>query len=328
MQGTDISILTGWYTRQPHLFDTLIYLIVFMGVARVTLGRRYTGRGSGRGGKAITVGVGLSLTVAASVSASRTGFTLDRLAPISWTILSLLLLMLMLTLLHMSVRRRTRSHQGEHRRDFPFPPGGARPVHVHLHTGPMPDPRRWGWWRRRSSSSDAPSQASRVAESVRAAETTLAKLLDAFAEHVRLHGLDHHPESLLIAIARTQRTVNHHAHRLLTLLARSGWRREPDKHLLAKDVESAVRRVAHNTALFHEAMRFAEAAIHGGNLELLRKSIDRMQMLERDSIRLTRMLEALIERLRAEHPTDSSTSACSSSSSSRASSTTRGRDAG
>lgn len=311
MQGTDI-FLGGWYTHSPYLLDMLIYLIIFTGVAQVTLGHRY----AGRGGRAIAVGVGLILTIAASVSAHRAGFTLDRLAPISWIVLSVVLMMVILTLLSISGWRSTRSlHHHRPRHDESSSGARGHSFAFHLHTDRMPDPRRWG--SRRNDAQDSFAQASREAGLVEQAQSTVARLLDAFAEHVAMHGLDHHPESFLVAIARTQRTVERAYHQLLKLLARSGWRRDPDKRHLAHDVELVIQRAAQHAALFHEALRFAEAAIHGENLELLSESIDRMRRLERESVRLTRVLDEVIERLGSEHPSSSSWA-----------SSTRGHDAG
>lgn len=294
MQGTD-SFLNQFYTQQPLLIDTLIYLVLFSGVAQVTLGRRYPVRG----GRAIVAGVGMSLAIAASVSAYRVGFTLDQLAPISWLVLGSVLLILVASLLRMQTQRdgqeyeqgcRQSSHSTSHGHRFAF----------HLHTDRMPDPMKWG---RRSSASTSEAPRSReAAESVNRTQATVSTLLEAFAEHVAMHGLDHQPESFLVAIARTQREVDRAYHHLLKHLARSGWRRDPGKQMLARDVESIIKQAAQHTALFHEAMRFAEAAIHGGNLRLIQESIEQMRQLERDSIRLTKLLEAIIERMQWEQP--------------------------
>jgi len=78
----------GWiYARWPAAIDSVVYFTVFLGVAQVTLGRRF----DGRGGQALVIGVGVALAVAATTAAQTVGFTLAQLGPYAWGVLLLVL---------------------------------------------------------------------------------------------------------------------------------------------------------------------------------------------------------------------------------------------
>lgn len=67
----------GAYARYSGLIDFSIYLIFFLGVTRVTLGKRF----AGRGGKAISVAVSLILTISLILAERELGFSLASFGP-------------------------------------------------------------------------------------------------------------------------------------------------------------------------------------------------------------------------------------------------------
>lgn len=79
--------IAAWHALYPHVFDGLVYLVIFTGIARVTVGRRF----EGNGGKALTAAVGIALTVGAVTAARAYGLTLAGLAPMAWGLLLVVL---------------------------------------------------------------------------------------------------------------------------------------------------------------------------------------------------------------------------------------------
>ena len=71
------------YGTAPYVIDGIIYLILFIGIAQVTLGKRF----EGKGGKAVSVAVGLALAFALSFWSINTGFMLGKLGPLAGMIL-------------------------------------------------------------------------------------------------------------------------------------------------------------------------------------------------------------------------------------------------
>ncbi len=277
--GLDLGRL---YTAHPYAFDSVLYLILFLGIARVTLGRRY----HGRGGRAVVGSGGTMLAIAAVISARKSGFALTSLAPIAWIILALVLVLILLDLL---------GHTGSPKpRETATQSATDSRTHHTCHTY---DTRHTHHQHTHDSSPDDenPLHTNPIAED----ESAMAKLLAAFIEYLQSHphGINQHASTFLIQIARTHRRADRHYKQLLTALARSGWRADPDKKLLAADVESVIQAMFRNNALFIEAMRIAEAAIHGENVTLLLEAIIRMQQLEQEAIEFAKRLIELIERL-------------------------------
>ena len=62
----DALELSRWYTQYSWAIDSLIYLTLFAGIARVTVGQRF----EGRGGVAISIATGLALTFGAATAAT------------------------------------------------------------------------------------------------------------------------------------------------------------------------------------------------------------------------------------------------------------------
>lgn len=77
--------LSRTYEQFASIIDLTIYLLIFVGLARVTLSRRFPGPG----GRAISVGIGLSLAITMVVAEQPFGFNLRSFGPIAAGILFL-----------------------------------------------------------------------------------------------------------------------------------------------------------------------------------------------------------------------------------------------
>lgn len=268
--------LAELYSAAPHAWDSVLYLILFVGIAQVTLGRI----DHGRGGRAIVASVGSILGTSAGVTAWRAGFTLDALGPIAWLLLAVVVLIVILGLF----------------RGF----GSPIPDHQKLfgyHSEPRYTPRRGLGSSNPAPQAQTPSRDPLHAGEVLSDGSEMERLLEVFRGYIGVHGLDRHAGEFLIQIAKTQRRTDRLYTQMLTALARSGWRRDPRKKRLAGDVESIIRAMFRNNALFVEAMRVAEAAIYGGNQQLLREAIVRMQLLEQETVRLAESLREVVARI-------------------------------
>jgi hypothetical protein len=73
-----ISVVS-FYDNYWYAVDFMLYLIVFLGVARVSLEKKFTGRG----GKALIVVLGLMLTIAMTWIAESIGFKIANLWPVA-----------------------------------------------------------------------------------------------------------------------------------------------------------------------------------------------------------------------------------------------------
>jgi|GEM_PF-6389632 len=271
--------LVSFYTQHAAWLDGLLYLILFTGIAQVSLGSRF----SGRGGRGIVVATGISLAIAASVSARGAGWTLGELGPVAWGIGLLVLGMLLVGLMG--------TGRAGHHPSPDSPPPSMGPLvswirHIVEHRYESPNQRQAG------IAAELDLEATVGSES-----GGLAQTLERFARHVEQHGIDQEASAFLIRVARTHRAIDRHARQLLTLLARSGWRRDPDKRQLAHEVESILRQVFTNNGLFSDALRIAEAAVHGGNVQLLTESITHMRLLEQQSLQLIGRLTEITERM-------------------------------
>jgi hypothetical protein len=71
--------LSRLYERYAILIDLAIYLLIFVGLAQVTLGKRF----QGNGGKAIAIGIGVSLAISLAIAEQLLGFSLRSFGPIA-----------------------------------------------------------------------------------------------------------------------------------------------------------------------------------------------------------------------------------------------------
>ena len=276
----DTLSLGELYAAYPYAIDSVLYLILFLGIARVTLGRRF----AGRGGRAIVGAVGTILAVTASLSAWRSGLTLGQLGPLAWIILALVLLLMLFDLLGHAGLAKSR----------PMPDQRDRSNHS---TSSHHTTHHWRVHHHRRHEEPASQRDPFHANEVLEDESEMERLLSAFIKYIDAHGLDRHAGEFLIQVARTHRRTDRLYKQMLTALARSGWRADPDKKLLAADIESMIQAMFRNNALFIEAIRIAEAAIHGNNETLLREAITHLRLLERETIKLAEQLVVLVDRL-------------------------------
>ena len=84
VRGFDVAEAYGTF---PFLIDTIIYFILFISIAQVTLGKQF----EGPGGKGVVIAVGLAMAVAISFWAKNVGFTLGNLGPLAGLILALII---------------------------------------------------------------------------------------------------------------------------------------------------------------------------------------------------------------------------------------------
>jgi len=71
--------ITSIYEQYSTLIDFTIYLLIFVGLAQITLGKHF----QGRGGKAITIGIGISLAVSLAIAEQYIGFSIRSFGPIA-----------------------------------------------------------------------------------------------------------------------------------------------------------------------------------------------------------------------------------------------------
>jgi hypothetical protein len=70
---------SGLYTSYAVLIDLAVYLLVFIGLAQVTLGKRF----QGSGGKAVIIGIGVCLAVSLAIAEQALGFSLRSFGPVA-----------------------------------------------------------------------------------------------------------------------------------------------------------------------------------------------------------------------------------------------------
>ena len=71
--------ISGLYDRYAVFIDLAIYLLIFVGLAQLTLGQRF----SGHGGKAVTIGIGLTLALSLAIAEKFLGFSIRSFGPIA-----------------------------------------------------------------------------------------------------------------------------------------------------------------------------------------------------------------------------------------------------
>lgn len=92
---TDLDIPT-FYSQYSTIIDMGIFLLIFLGLAQVTLGKRF---GDSRGAKAITVGVGIALSLALVLMEEKMGFSIAQFGPYAAAIFVILVATLLFHLL-------------------------------------------------------------------------------------------------------------------------------------------------------------------------------------------------------------------------------------
>ena len=94
-KGLDVA---GAYVQYSGIIDFVIYTVLFVGIAHVTVGKRF----QGRGGKAITVAVAMILTISLMIVQRQMGFNIGSFGPLAGGMVVLVLaLTLYLTIRHM-----------------------------------------------------------------------------------------------------------------------------------------------------------------------------------------------------------------------------------
>ncbi len=87
-QGVFDALLTPFgridevYTKFSFFIDTMIYLIIFLGLSKFALGKRF-----GKEGRAVVVGVGIVLALSLSLFSARSGFNIASFGPVAAIIL-------------------------------------------------------------------------------------------------------------------------------------------------------------------------------------------------------------------------------------------------
>ena len=98
MRGLDVE---RFYDDYGSIIDFTIYLLFFLGAAKVTLGRHF----QGRGGKAIIIAMALVLSISLAVTEAMMGFNIKSFGPVAALIfigIIMVVLFLMLRSLHLS----------------------------------------------------------------------------------------------------------------------------------------------------------------------------------------------------------------------------------
>jgi len=84
LKGMDIA---SAYAKYPYLVDSIIYFLFFLGVAQLTLAKKF----EGRGGKLVIIAFGIALSYAMAYWAAKKGFMLGSLGPLAAIILSIVM---------------------------------------------------------------------------------------------------------------------------------------------------------------------------------------------------------------------------------------------
>ena len=88
--------ISSLYAHYAVIIDAVISFFIFFGVTKVTIGRRF----EGRGGNAITIGVGLALSIGFLVMEKTLNFSLQSFGPLAAAIILLLVGFVLYGLLH------------------------------------------------------------------------------------------------------------------------------------------------------------------------------------------------------------------------------------
>lgn len=311
--------LGRWYAQYPWAIDSLIYLVLFTGIARVTVGQRF----EGRGGTAITVATGLALTFAATTTARQTHFSLAALGPLAWLLLLLVLGFSVFDLLRRCNVPRT-------------PAIGVVLVALAVTARALgPALNAWLaviglglsvgaigaiglivlllWLVLRHGAFGSPQRASNEERDLTAGqdaawsaqtgmrtpliETSILEHLERFARMVQTGGCDARSQAILLDVQNRKRAVEQTYKAILRALAKLGWRGSKATQRLTDEVRTALAAAQENIELFRKALDVAVAAHDAGNIRLVLEATQRMLLLEREAVKLARLLQRLLEQL-------------------------------
>jgi hypothetical protein len=315
----DTLALGVWYERSPWAIDGLIYLVLFVGIAKVSLGSRYTGRG----GAAVVSALGTALAIGASTLAYQSGFTLAQLGAVAWVILLTILCILIFdlargvgipilpaasiaTLLVLAAM----SGLGRSLRSSTLTDGLAGPLRVltltslvvllywivslaggraKLHTpitkrpsAPRPD---------RSSAYRGDTD---TAEQI---ERSVSSLIELAIRSVQRHGVSERTHRLLLEVGRRERVTKKLYGRVLGQLARRHWKQSAETQRLTKSVKALLERAKTNLSTFEKHLEVATAGQREGNAALLLQSLERMLSVERAGVSISQELRSLLDQL-------------------------------
>lgn len=317
----DTLALGEWYDAHPWAVDGLVYLVLFVGIAKVTLGRRY----DGRGGAAVVAAVGTALAVAAATFAYRSGFTLASLGPTAWLVLLTLIGILLFDLgrsagvpvlpaAALSVLVMVTAAAGIGRAlDEWFVQSGLLPVVQLLALAAI---AVTAWWIASSvgrlgrglrpgqrSAVSAEQGAAAAAEPVQALErldASIVELLERLIALVRSGGIAEGTERLLREIERRDRMVNALYQQVLRTLAGKRWKAAPDRERLPDQLKRVLIAVKDNLSEFDRNLEVARVAHDRRNAPLLLGALSRLLALERSSLRLADALRNFLARMRGD----------------------------
>jgi hypothetical protein len=319
----------AWYANYSWAVDGVVYFVLFTGLAKVSLGKRF----EGRGGAAVIVAVGTALTVGAASLAYREGFTLARLGPFAWLLLVLLLGVMLFELaralrisllpamaLAFLVMIAVAAGLGVSLTAW-LVAAGLLPVLQMLALGAIGILAWWivgPRWRRASGPTPPvePSDASpsstqpvgpqdalqrAVEEETTAAiriETSTINLIGQLLSHLRQQGIGRHSRLLLLEIRRRERLVSVLYQRALRDLARSRWLGQQGRSRLPDELARILIAAKENVSAFDRHLDIAWAAHEAGNAPLLVETLNRLSKLEQAAIELGNSLRAVMARVK------------------------------
>lgn len=312
--------LGRWYGQYSWAIDSVVYLVLFTGIARVTVGQRF----EGRGGTAISAATGVALTFAAATTAQRVGFSLTDLGPLAWLIVLLVLGVTLFDLLR--------------RCQVPALPAIGVVLIALATTAAALGPALNQWlallglglslaaigaiglvlvvlWlvlRHNTALRFGPASSLPGALRVPAPNTSPADIagqtvlseratidsLERLARQVAQGGCDARSETILRDIMNRKRGVQQVYQAVLRTLAQQGWRTSDRRDRLSDEVRTLLAASQENIELFRKGLDVAVAAHDAGNVRLVLQAAQRMLFLEREAFKLARMLQRLLERLR------------------------------
>lgn len=323
--------LGAWYQEYPWAIDGLVYLVLFTGLAKVSLGRRF----EGRGGMAVVAATGTALAVGAATWARASGFSLVQLGAPAWLIVLTLLGILIFDLARsvglplipstsaaVLIVVATAGSLGHALSDWISSSGlggiirllalaavlalafwvstgtGGRRMFKRDNAGagpsdPAPPP---------PSGPVDPAASLEVQADTRAiltVESDLAGRLTALIERVRRHGVDPSAGQTLAEIRRRERMVTTLYTRVLRVLAERRWKAGTAQDELPEELRRLLMAAKTNLSEFDRLMEVARAACQAGNAPLLLGALQRMLRLELQALDVSRSLLELLRRLRS-----------------------------
>lgn len=312
----DALSLGAWYQQASWAVDGLVYLALFTGLAKVALGKQFTGRG----GTAVIASVGLALAVGAATFAYRAGFALSELGPLAWLVLLGLMALLVsnlarswgvpvvpavcigvlasgITLLglaeSLSPWLADRGLDGLPELIIAAAALGLV-VWVAAHRGSA---RLWSPTRGpdRPASVDTPAEGSETevrqdAQGAFDLEGSILELLGRLRQHVETHGCDQRARALLDEILRRERLVGLLYRRMLRVLAARRWKDGPERQRLPDELARVLIAAKENISAFERLVEVLRAGLGAGNLALVLPAIERLIALERRAIEIAAVL--------------------------------------